>query len=124
MTRRQKNHLLTLLFVAFIVSVYLFRQSHLQRPTLGPSQNYITCGAPCGTERWAVKTLSDADASSVNFSPRPTTVAWLTAQPAPSLLPADTRIAPLELQAFTVRAQLVAIKEESDRDFHIHLADP
>lgn len=123
MARRQKNRLLTLLFVALIVSVYLYRQSYLQRPTTGPSRNFITCGAPCGTERWAVKTLSDADASSVNFSPRPTTVAWLTSQPAPSLLPADSRVAPLELQAFTVRAQLIAIKEENDRDFHILLAD-
>jgi hypothetical protein len=51
-------------------------------------------------------------------------VTWLTSQPAPSPLPADSRLAPLELQAFTVRAQLIAIKEEGDRDFHLILADP
>ena len=123
MTRRQQRRLISLAILIILVALYLYRQSHLPRPTTGPSQNYITCGAPCGTERWAVKTLSDADAASVNFSPRSTTVAWLTSQPAPSVLPADSRIAPLELQAFTVRAQLLAIKEESDRDFHILLAD-
>jgi len=123
MTRRQQRRLISLAILIILVALYLYRQSYLQRPTTGRSQNYITCGAPCGTERWAVKTLSDADAASVNFSPRPTTVAWLTSQPAPSTLPSDSRIAPLEFQAFTVRAQLIAIKEESDRDFHLILTD-
>ncbi|MHB8753683.1 MAG: hypothetical protein ACYC92_01805 [Candidatus Acidiferrales bacterium] len=123
MTRRQQRRLISIAILIIFVAFYVYRQSQQQRPTTGPSRNYITCGAPCGTERWAVKTLSDPDAASVNFSPRPTTVAWLTSQPAPSPLPADTRIAPLELQAFTVRAQLLAIKEESDRDFHLLLAD-
>ena len=33
--------------------------------------------AACGFERWAVKTLTDAAASLVNFHPRPTTVSAL-----------------------------------------------
>ena len=123
MTRRQQRRLISIAILIIFVAFYVYRQTQQQRPIPGPSRNYITCGAPCGTERWAVKTLSDADAASVNFSPRPTTVAWLIAQPAPSPLPADSRVAPLELQAFTVRAQLIAIKEENDRDFHILLAD-
>jgi len=37
------------------------------------------CGTHCGTERWAVKTLSDADRSQVSFTPVDETVAALRA---------------------------------------------
>ncbi|HKW88226.1 MAG TPA: hypothetical protein VJN21_05665 [Candidatus Acidoferrales bacterium] len=120
MSRRRKNSLLTLIVVILVLAVYLYR---LRRP-IGHQQGLIGCGVACGVERWPVKTLSDASAASVNFSPRPSTVVWLTAQPAPPSLPADSRIAPLEFQAFTVRAILVGYKEETDRDFHLVLADP
>ncbi|HVA72449.1 MAG TPA: hypothetical protein VNF02_05000 [Candidatus Limnocylindrales bacterium] len=121
MTSRQRRKLFTLAVVAIVIGLYLYRQSQLASRHGLPS-NGIACGAPCGVERWPVKTLTDSDAASVNFSPRPTTVAWLIAQPAPSTLAEDSRVAPLELQTFTVRAQLIAIKEEDDRDFHILLA--
>ncbi|HKV23221.1 MAG TPA: hypothetical protein VJN93_01395, partial [Candidatus Acidoferrum sp.] len=125
MTSRQQRRLISLALFAVVIGFYLYHQHQQnQRPAFGPPPNSITCGIHCGTERWLVKTLSDADVASINFSPRPATVAWLTAQPAPSPLPAANRVAPLELQAFTVRAQLIGIKEESDRDFHIVLADP
>ena len=126
MTRRQRRRLISLAFLAIVMGFLLYRQyQQSQRPTFGPQiHNNIACGVHCGTERWLVKTLSDADVASINFSPRPATVTWLTSQPAPSPLPADSRVAPLELQAFTVRAQLIGIKEESDRDFHLVLADP
>jgi len=126
MTSRQQRRLISLALLALVTAFLLYRQYQQgQRPAFGPHiQNNITCGVHCGTERWLVKTLSDADVAGINFSPRPATVTWLTSQPAPSPLPADSRLAPLELQAFTVRAQLVAIKEESDRDFHLILADP
>ncbi|MGH9710244.1 MAG: hypothetical protein ACRD37_06840 [Candidatus Acidiferrales bacterium] len=125
MTSRQQRRLISLALFAIVIGLYLYHQhQQIQRPAFGPQINTIACGIHCGTERWLVKTLADADAGSINFSPRPTTVAWLTSQPAPSPLPADTRVAPLELQAFTVRAQLIGIKEEGDRDFHIVLADP
>jgi hypothetical protein len=65
----------------------------------------------------------DADAPRIDFTPRQATVAWLTQQPAPSPLPAASRLAPFELESFTVRARLVEFKEETDRDFHIVLAD-
>src|SRR5579864_9561420 len=126
MTSRQQRRLISLALFAIVTGFFLYGQyQQTQRPTFGPQiHNTITCGVHCGTERWLIKTLSDADVSSINFSPRPTTVTFLTSQPAPSPLPADSRLAPLELQAFTVRAQLIAIKDESDRDFHLILADP
>lgn len=126
MTSRQQRRLISVAFLAVVIGLLLYRQyQQSQRPAFGPQiHNNITCGVHCGTERWLVKTLSDADVASINFSPQPTTVTWLASQPAPSPLPADSRLAPLEIQAFTVRAQLIAIKEESDRDFHLILADP
>ena len=120
MNARQRRRLFTIIVTALVLALYLYRQRvHLRLPV-----NPIGCGMQCGVERWSVKTLTDSDAASVNFSPRPSTVAWLTSQPAPPSLPADTRIAPLEFQAFTVRALLVGYKEETDRDFHLLLADP
>ena len=126
MTSRQRRRLISIVCFAVVIGFFLYLQyQQSQRPSFGPQiHNNITCGVHCGTQRWLVKTLSDADVASINFSPRPATVTWLTSQPAPSPLPADSRVAPLELQAFTVRAQLIAIKEESDRDFHLVLADP
>lgn len=81
------------------------------------------CGERCGTERWAVKTLSDADASRVNLTPQPATVAWLVAQPLPAHLPEDGRIPGIETQTFAVRARILRFKLETDRDVHIVLAD-
>jgi hypothetical protein len=120
MNARQRNRFISLLIAIIVLGVYLYRL----RQQTGLPIGGLGCGVHCGTERWAVKTLTDADAASVNFSPRPSTVAWLTSQPAPSSLPEDSRIAPLEFQAFTVRALLVGYKEEDDRDFHLLLADP
>jgi hypothetical protein len=120
MNARQRNRLISLIIVLLVLGIYLYRL----RPRTGLPIGGFGCGIHCGTERWSVKTLADADAASVNFYPRPSTVAWLTSQPAPSSLPEDSRIAPLEFQAFTVRALLVGYKEEDDRDFHLLLADP
>lgn len=87
------------------------------------------CGTHCGTERWAIKTLTDAQsATAINATPQQSSVSALVALPAPSKLPQTTRIAPTETQQFTVQALLIAWKEESaptgDRDFHLVLADP
>jgi hypothetical protein len=81
-----------------------------------------TLNAQCGVERWPVKTLSDPDASRVNLRPRPTTIAQLAALIPPSSLP-QSRVAPVELQTFTVRARLVAMKLEADSDLKLVLAD-
>jgi hypothetical protein len=78
----------------------------------------------CGAERWSVKTLSDADVAKVNFNPVPATIGELTFLPVPAALPANHRIAPVELTTYVVRARLIEFKRESDDDFHLVIADP
>jgi hypothetical protein len=95
-----------------------------KRPASGP-----VCGTHCGTERWAIKTLTDRQSTAaINSTTEQTSVGALVALPAPPKLPQSTRIAPTETQQFTVQALLIAWKEESgptgDRDFHLVLADP
>jgi hypothetical protein len=68
--------------------------------------------------------LTDADARNADFLPTTTTVNYLLSLPAPSQLPDDQRIAPIELEAFQVTARLVGFKLEDDMDFHVVIADP
>lgn len=70
-----------------------------------------------------MKTLMDQDASKVNFAPHATTVGWLVSQPAPEQRPQDSRIAPIEMQTYSVHASLVGFKLEKDRDIHIVISD-
>jgi hypothetical protein len=88
-----------------------------------PVQADTSCGPHCGTERWNVKTLTDADHASVHMQPKITSVSWLTSQTAPADLPANNRISPVEIQMYQVEGQLVGFKHETDRDFHIVIAD-
>lgn len=77
----------------------------------------------CGTERWAVKTLSDPGASDVAMQPEETTVADLVAIPAPKKSSATLRIHPIEKKTFKVHATLEGYKREGDQDFHIVISD-
>jgi len=122
LSRRQAQTIQIILIIILIVLFLLYRS---RQPAKQPphTQQEISCGSPCGEERWAVKTLTDSDAGSVNFSPQPTTVGWLVSQAAPAALPEDARIAPIETQTYVVRAQLVGFKLEKDRDFHVVIAD-
>jgi hypothetical protein len=81
----------------------------------------------CGTERWAVKTGTDADAARVNMMmPQAATIAQLNAITAPSKpnSRATSRFAPTELQTFTVSGVLTVIKRETDEDYHLVIVDP
>lgn len=90
--------------------------------SLAPQQ-LAACGIHCGTERWGVKTLSDADHDEVDFTPKKTTVASLVSQKSPAYLPADRRVAPVESQTYKVRASLVGYWPEQDEDIHLVIAD-
>lgn len=81
------------------------------------------CGVHCGTERWAVKTLSDEEATCVDFTPRQATVSWLVSQQVPERLPEQGRSGTIECQVWQLTGQLVGFKAEDDGDFHIVLAD-
>ena len=83
-----------------------------------------TCGTHCGTERWPVKTLTDADASQVSFTPVASTVAQLRGLTAPATRPDNGRVPPAELTTFRVHGALIGWKLESnDRDMHLVIAD-
>lgn len=94
-------------------------------PTVTPTPTPTPVASiQCGVERWSVKTLSDPDASAVNFSPVDTSVADLRALPKPSSLPSTARIAPTELRTYRVTASVVEFKLEEDRDIHLVIVDP
>jgi hypothetical protein len=81
----------------------------------------LTAGR-CGVERWSVKTGTDAQAGQVNLTPQDTTIAALGGLPAPSSLPATSRIAPTELQAVRLtNVTLTQYKLENDSDIHLVL---
>jgi hypothetical protein len=80
--------------------------------------------AQCGAERWSVKTGTDTDASLVNLSsPTSTTIANLTAIPAPAQIPDQQRIQPTETTLWTLSATLVEFIHAYDSDYHMVLMD-
>jgi hypothetical protein len=82
----------------------------------------LTASGRCGVERWAVKTLTDPAAKSVDLVARRATVAGMNALPAPALPSDNTTRLPTERQAYRVTATLVRYKLETDQDIHIVLA--
>ena len=92
-------------------------------PTALPTPAVPTFGLSCGVERWAVKTLSDADAGRVDFNPTLTTVSALNAlTPRCSNLP-STRFTAEEFQVYEVVARVSLVRREDDRDYHVVLED-
>lgn len=75
-----------------------------------------------GRDHWAIKTLADPDAASVDLTPRPATVAQLRALPAPLHPPAGRLAA--ERVCYRLAAILLGAKEEDDGDVHLVIADP
>jgi hypothetical protein len=88
-----------------------------------------------GTERWPVKTGTDADVAEVGANQRPdgsfdfglvdTTVEELTSIPRPSA--ADTpgsethRVSSVETTVWRLEADVITLKQESDGDYHLVL---
>ncbi len=90
-------------------------------PTFGSERG--SGSSSCGKERWAVKTLTDADAGSINFIPIDSTVGALGSVPAPSKV-GDLPRQPQERSVYRVRGTVVAFKLEDDSDIHLAIADP
>jgi hypothetical protein len=78
----------------------------------------------CGEERWAVKTLSDPREKLVNFKPKNTSVGRLGKKPAPHVGSSTPRIKGVETTTWRVKARLVEMKLEDDRDIHLVIAVP
>jgi hypothetical protein len=84
---------------------------------------------PCGTERWAVKTLSDPAAKQVGIAaPTPTTVPKLGRRKAPAKVPREWPRQPLESTVFSIPVRLVAVRyvggSKEDRDLHLIVSGP
>jgi hypothetical protein len=81
-------------------------------------------GVTCGTERWSVKTGTDADISRVNLTSTTTTIGTLVGMAAPGSLPSNNRISPVELTTYRLRnVTMTKYKLETDSDYHIVLSD-
>jgi hypothetical protein len=80
----------------------------------------------CGSERWTVKTLTDAAASKVAFAAqKPKSVEGLRHLKPPRVLKATTsRKAGVERTVYRVTALLMSMRREDDSDIHLVLADP
>jgi hypothetical protein len=81
-------------------------------------------GVHCGSERWAIKTLSDPAASGVNFRPTATSVDTLRAMTVTPTAFGTPRRAPLETTTYRVHATLIEARLEGDKDIHLVIADP
>jgi hypothetical protein len=111
--------------ISLSMIVSLTRAPGKQLSSKSEPQSETACGPHCGTERWSVKTLSDSDAAKVDLTQRIVrSVHDLVTLPEPSERPNDNRIVPIETSTFGVQARLVGFKKETDRDFHIVIADP
>jgi hypothetical protein len=81
-------------------------------------------GAQCGRERWAVKVAADPAAARINTVPRDTTIAQLDAFPSTNPdNPDQPRDSGVESQVWRLTANLDAVKQEADSDFHLALSD-
>jgi hypothetical protein len=80
----------------------------------------------CGSERWAVKTLTDPAQSKVAFSKtKAKTVEGLRHLKAPPDLKSSTpRLTGTERTVFHVTALLMSMRREDDSDIHLVIADP
>jgi hypothetical protein len=78
----------------------------------------------CGVERWAVKTLSDSAASTINFHARSTTVDALRQMHVSRAHFSTPRTAPIETAVYRVHAVLVEARREADHDIHLVIAQP
>jgi hypothetical protein len=75
----------------------------------------------CGTERWPVKTGTDADRNRVSTHPRTVSITYLRRRHEPSTRPQSSRVAPVELRTYRVHARLVKYAHEADGDYHLVL---
>lgn len=77
----------------------------------------------CGIERWPVKTLADPAEPTVRFTARSSSVSALTRLPVTVGI-GGARGVGAERTTYRVKAKLVGVKTESDRDFHVVISDP
>jgi len=84
-------------------------------------QSRASAQAACGAERWAVKTLADSRAKSIDFTPKRTTVSALRRLPPTH---SYSRGPGVERTTYRMTVRLVETKMEDDQDYHLVVADP
>jgi hypothetical protein len=72
----------------------------------------------CGIKRWAVKTMADSEARSVDLDPTSTTVEGLVAEKPPDY-DRDGRRTSFERKTYAIVADVVFVKKEADQDVHV-----
>jgi hypothetical protein len=77
----------------------------------------------CGQERWAVKTLTDHEASRVYLLPEKSTVAQLTGLAPPAYSDTRPRNVHEEETVYEVTVYVLGLKAEEDGDLHVVIAD-
>jgi hypothetical protein len=79
-------------------------------------------GSSCGSGgSWPVKVGTDAQATEVNLTPTPVTVAQLAGMPLPARI--KHRVSPAEFTVYTITATVTKIYKEHDRDLHLAIQD-
>jgi len=78
----------------------------------------------CGVERWSIKTGTDSQAPSISLSTYiSTTIYNMRSSTAPTSLPANSRIAPRELNQYQLSGTLTKYAKEGDSDYHLVIQD-
>jgi len=82
-------------------------------------------GLACGTERWFVKTLADADAEKVNLGAvTPISIKDLNGFTTHCSGLPDSRAFAEEYKVFEIVGRITYVAHEDDRDFHVAIEDP
>ena len=78
--------------------------------------------AQCGSERWEVKTLQDAEAEDINYTPLTSTVHKQLKFPKPDYHEINPRDI-TELRVYKIDCILIKYKQEGDMDWHLEVKD-
>src|SRR5713226_8909353 len=103
-TVRWRSWVVMLAIAVLIVAVVWFGLRWHKSTPKEANTSRPACGVHCGTERWAVKTLSDEQVACVDFTPKQTTVSWLVSQQPPERLP-ESRSGTVECQVWELTGQ-------------------
>jgi hypothetical protein len=78
----------------------------------------------CGTERWNVKTLTDADTSKIDYGQTMVSSVDIQSRFPQVVARANDPRLPSEDTIYTIKCKLIAYKLEADGDYHLQIRDP
>jgi hypothetical protein len=114
---------LVLAMLAGASSLFLAMQLRVDPAAARTTLRGLPCELP-GLKSWAIKTLSDPEARSVDMTPQVTTVAALRARRRPAGWDIADRVHGIGTVVFRVTADLVGAQHMHDHDIHLVIADP